>query len=56
MNVEQWKTEITRRAAQWADEQDAAEEAHKQRVKAEQRRRAAEWPIERIRALMAGGA
>lgn len=49
----QWVAIIPKRAARWAREREAIEQARLERLKADQARRAAEWPVERIRATMA---
>jgi hypothetical protein len=48
-----WRDEIPRRAQRWANEDAEAREAHVAKQRAAARRRAADWPIERIRVLMA---
>jgi hypothetical protein len=49
---EQWKIEIPRRARRWAAEDAAVEGARVVAFFADRDRRKAEWPVERIRALM----
>jgi len=48
-----WRAEIPRRARRWAAEDAARQQAWEAELHAAQARRAAEWPPERIRALMA---
>lgn len=44
---------IAARAAEWAADAEATQEARETATRAEQARRAAEWPPERIRQVMA---
>lgn len=48
-----WHGEIPRRAARWAAEDAARRAAWERQLHVEQGQRAADWPVERIRALMA---
>jgi uncharacterized protein involved in exopolysaccharide biosynthesis len=52
MSIAYWLGEIPRRAARWAAEDAAAVRAREAAIIADRDRRAVEWPVERIRALM----
>ena len=51
----EWRHEIPRRAVQWELEDRVAAAEREAQAREAQQRRAAEWDLARIRAVMAGG-
>ena len=52
MTCAEWKVAMPRSARRWAAEDAATERARVAAIIADRDRREAEWPVERIRALM----
>jgi hypothetical protein len=52
MTCAEWRVAMPRSARRWAAEDAATERARVAAIAADRDRREAEWPVERIRALM----